>query len=340
MVMAVASLKDVAQVAGVSVTTVSRFLNGSLDLPDRTRTAVEAAILALNYQPNQHARRLSRGRSDTIGLVLPDVATPFFATLVAAVEAEADRRGLGLTLHATLNRRERELSYLQAVRRNQVDGLIFVTNHPDDGTLAAAINDSGQVVILDEDVAGTSVPKLFCDNDQGGYLAGRHLAEAGHRRVLFIGGGDSMLSGTRRFAGFKRAMMEIWGKDAQIERYEGEYLAEFGRAAAQRMLAAELKVTAVFATSDEITIGVLEVLNAAGIRVPQDLSLVGFDDVSPLHLFAPAVTAVRQPVRALGIRALALLLDSDWTDPEKLPPEEILPVTLIMRKSVAPRIRS
>jgi LacI family transcriptional regulator len=338
--MAVASLKDVAQVAGVSVTTVSRFLNGSLDLPDRTRTAVEAAILALNYQPNQHARRLSRGRSDTIGLVIPDVATPFFATLVAAVEAEADRRGLGLTLHATLNRRERELSYLQAVRRNQVDGLIFVTNHPDDGTLAAAINDSGQVVILDEDVAGTSVPKLFCDNDQGGYLAGRHLAEAGHRRVLFIGGGDSMLSGTRRFAGFKRAMMEIWGKDAQIERYEGEYLAEFGRAAAQRMLAAELKVTAVFATSDEITIGVLEVLNAAGIRVPQDLSLVGFDDVSPLHLFAPAVTAVRQPVRALGIRALALLLDSDWTDPEKLPPEEILPVTLIMRKSVAPRIRS
>ena len=338
--MAVASLKDVAQVAGVSVTTVSRFLNGSLDLPDRTRTAVEAAILALNYQPNQHARRLSRGRSDTIGLVIPDVATPFFATLVAAVEAEADRRGLGLTLHATLNRRERELSYLQAVRRNQVDGLIFVTNHPDDGTLAAAINDSGQVVILDEDVAGTSVPKLFCDNDQGGYLAGRHLAEAGHRRVLFIGGGDSMLSGTRRFAGFKRAMMEIWGKDAQIERYEGEYLAEFGRAAAQRMLAAELKVTAVFATSDEITIGVLEVLNAAGIRVPQDLSLVGFDDVSPLHLFAPAVTAVRQPVRALGIRALALLLDSDWTNPEKLPPEEILPVTLIMRKSVAPRIRS
>lgn len=338
--MAVASLKDVAQVAGVSVTTVSRFLNGSLDLPDRTRTAVEAAIHALNYQPNQHARRLSRGRSDTIGLVIPDVATPFFATLVAAVEAEADRRGLGLTLHATLNRRERELSYLQAVRRNQVDGLIFVTNHPDDGTLAAAINASGQVVILDEDVAGTSVPKLFCDNDQGGYLAGRHLAEAGHRRVLFIGGGESMLSGTRRFAGFKRAMMEIWGKDAQIERYEGEYLAEFGRAAAQRMLAAELKVTAVFATSDEITIGVLEVLNAAGIRVPQDLSLVGFDDVGPLHLFAPAVTAVRQPVRALGIRALALLLDSDWTDPEKLPPEEILPVTLIMRKSVAPRIRS
>lgn len=338
--MSVASLRDVAQAAGVSVTTVSRFLNGTLDLPERTRTAVEAAILKLNYLPNPHARRLSRGRADTIGLVIPDIATPFFATLVAAVEAEADRRGLGLTLHATLNRGERELAYLQAVRRNQVDGLIFVTNHPDDGTLAAAINASGQVVILDEDVSGTSVPKLFCDNEQGGYLAGRHLGEAGHRRVLFIGGVDAMLSGARRFCGFRRAMMEVWGADAQIERYEGEYSTEFGRSAAKRMLGAQLNATAVFATSDEITIGVLEVLNAAGIRVPQDLSLVGFDDVGPLHLFAPAVTAVRQPVRALGIRALALLLDTDWTDPTNLPPEEIMPVALITRNSVAPLIRS
>ncbi len=338
--MQVSSLKDVAQTAGVSVTTVSRFLNGSLDLPERTRTAVEAAILALNYLPNPHARRLSRGRSDTIGLVIPDVATPFFATLVAAVEAEADRRGLGLTLHATLNRRERELTYLEAVRRNQVDGLIFVTNHPDDGTLATAINASGQVVVLDEDVEGTSVPKLFCDNDQGGYLAGRHLAEAGHRRVLFIGGGDTMLSGKRRFAGFRRAMVEVWGPDVRIARYEGEYLAEFGRLAAKRMLAENLGATAVFATSDEITIGVLEVLNAEGIRVPNDLSLVGFDDAGPLHLFAPAVIAVRQPVRALGVRALALLVDTDWTNPANLPSEEILPVTLITRNSVAPLIRS
>jgi LacI family transcriptional regulator len=293
--MSVASLRDVAQVAGVSVTTVSRFLNGTLDLPDRTRTAVEA---------------------------------------------EADRRGLGLTLHATLNRGERELTYLQAVRRNQVDGLIFVTNHPDDGSLAAAINASGKVVVLDEDVAGTSAPKLFCDNEQGGYMAGRHLAEAGHRQVLFVGSVDAMLSGARRFNGFRRAMIEVWGAEAQTPRYEGEYSIAFGRSAAKRMLEARLDVSAIFATSDEITIGVLEVLNDAGIRVPQDLSLVGFDDVGPLHLFAPAVTAVRQPVRALGVRALALLLDTDWTDPEKLPSEEILPVTLIMRNSVAPRIRS
>ncbi len=338
--MGVANFKDVAQAAGASVTTVSRFLNRSLELPERTRTAIETAISTLNYIPNPHARKLSRGRSDTVGLVIPDIATAFFATLVAAVEAEADRRGLGLTLHATLNRSERELAYLQAVQRNQVDGLIFVTNHPDDGTLAAAINASGPVVILDEDVGETSVPKLFCDNDKGGYMAGRHLADAGHHHVLFIGGVDAMLSGARRFAGFQRAMTEVWGKDAKIARYEGEYSIAFGRTAAQRMLATGPDVTAIFATSDEIAIGVMEVLQHVGVNVPKDISLVGFDDVGPLHLFAPAVTAVRQPVRALGIRALELLLDTDWTDPTKLPPEEIMPVTLITRNSVAPLIRS
>ncbi len=334
--MAIAGLKQVAQKAGVSATTVSRFLNGSLELPSRTRKAVEDAVHALNYAPNPHARRLSLGRSDTIGLVIPDIATPFFATLVAAVEAEADRRGLALALHATLNRSGRELTYLQSILRNQVDGLIFVTNHADDGTLAAAINACGKVVILDEDVPGTVAPKLFCDNDQGGYLAGQLLARAGHRRVLFIGADDTLTSGARRFAGFHRSMTEAWGKDARITRFGHEYSIQSGRDAAAKMLAQNADITAVFCTSDEITAGVLEVLLDNGIRVPQDISIVGFDDVGPQHLFAPAITSVRQPVRDLGKRALALLLDTDWTDPDRLPPEELLPVTLIERSSVAP----
>jgi LacI family transcriptional regulator len=334
-----ASLKDVARVAGVSVTTVSRFLNGSLDLPDRTRDLIETAIRDLNYAPNPHARRLSLGRSDTVGLVVPDIATPFFATLVAAVEAEADRRGLALTLYATLNRSGRELSYLNALHRNHVDGLIFVTNHPDDGTLAEAINGSGRVVLLDEDVPGTAVPKLFCDNEMGGYLAGRHLARAGHRDVLFVGGVDAMISGARRFAGFRRAMVEAWGGTARVRRLAGEYSVAFGRAAGARYLAEARSATAIFATSDELTIGLLEALRDAGVGVPADVSLVGFDDVGPLHLFAPGITAIRQPVRELGARALSLLLDTDPSAPATAPREELLPVTLIERDSVAPPVR-
>jgi LacI family transcriptional regulator len=333
-----ASLKDVAKVAGVSVTTVSRFLNGSLELPDRTREMIETAIRDLNYAPNPHARRLSLGRSDTIGLVVPDIATPFFSTLVASVEAEADRRGLALSLYATLNRAGREKSYLNAIHRNHVDGIIFVTNHADDGTLADAINRSGRVVVLDEDVPGTSVPKLFSDNDMGGYLAGRHLAEAGHREVLFVGGVDEMISGSRRFAGFRRAMAEVWGEDARITRYAGEYTVASGRTAVARYLAEARSCTAIFATSDELTIGILEVLRENGVSVPRDVSVVGFDDVVPLHLFSPGITAIRQPVRELGARALSLLVEPDPAMTGS-PHEELLPVTLIARDSVAPPLR-
>lgn len=331
----VTGLKDVAAAAGVSVTTVSRMLNGSLDLPAETRKRIEDAIVALNYQPNPHARRLSRGRSDAIGLVVPDIANPFFATLVAAVEEEADARGLALSLYATLNRPGREMVYLSLLERNHVDGLIFVTNHPDHGELAAIINRTGKVVVVDEDVPEAIVPKLFCDNRQGGELAGQHLAAFGHRHVLYIGGPDVMISTERRFIGFEAAMRARHGENAVIERYCGDYTIEFGRQAAQHYLSGRREATAIFASSDEIAIGVIEVLRAEGISIPEQISVIGFDDVGPLHLFAPPLTAIRQPVRGIGSRALSLLLDTDWQQPAKAS-EELLPVEIVVRNSVAP----
>lgn len=330
------SLKDVAIAAGVSVTTVSRLLNGSLELPAETKQRIESAIRELKYEPNPHARRLSRGRSDTIGLVVPDIANPFFATLVAAVEEEADRKGQALSLYATLNRPGREIAYLRMLERNHVDGLVFVTNHPDDGELATLINHTGKVVVVDEDVPGATVPKLFCDNVQGGYLAGQHLAEHGHSRVLYVGGPSNMISTLRRFRGLEQAMMESGAGNARLLRYEGEYTVEFGRIAARRFLDENLPATAIFASSDEIAIGVIEVLRAQGVSIPQDVSIIGFDDVGPLHLFAPPLTAIRQPVRSIGQRALALLLETDWQQSSPRHGEELLPIEIVVRNSVAP----
>ncbi|MSU88617.1 LacI family DNA-binding transcriptional regulator [Rhodobacteraceae bacterium 2CG4] len=332
-----ANLQDVAQRANVSKTTVSRYLNGSLELPKRTAEAIDAAIRELAYVPNAHARRLSLGRSETIALMVPDIATPFFSTFVAAVEAEADRRNLSLSLHATLNRREREISYLDHIRQGRADGLIFITNHFGDAALAEKINTAGPCVVVDEDVPAARVPKLFCDNEAGGHAAGRHLAESGHRHFLFIGGVDEMISGARRYAGFLRGIREVAGAGARVERAAGPYTIAAGRIAARDFVArgAE-RPTAIFATSDELLIGLCEVLHESGLNVPRDVSVVGFDDVGPLHLFAPAVTAVRQPVRELGKRALELLLGHKPDEHGTLPPEELLPVTLIERNSVAP----
>lgn len=332
-----AGLKDVAAAAGLSVPTVSRFLNGSLRLPDETVERITLAISALNYRPNPHARRLSLGRSDTIGLVVPDISNPFFAVLVAGVEQEADRRGLGVSLFATLNRPGREVEYLRLLERNHVDGLIFVTNHPDDGGLAALIDRLRRVVIVDEDVPGARAPRLFSDNFAGGRLAGRTLGRAGHRRVLLLGGPAGMISTTRRVAGLRAGLAEaVDGIETTV--WPGDYSREAGRAAGRRFAAGDRPATAIFSTADEITIGLLEALNEGGVRVPDDVSIVGFDDVSPLHLFAPAVTAVRQNAEELGRRALALLLETDWRELASFG-EELLPVALIERGSVAPPLQ-
>ncbi len=330
------SLKDVAAAAGVSVTTVSRLMNGGLDLPFQTKKRIEDAIRSLNYRPNPHARRLSMGRSDTIGLVVPDIANPFFSTLVAAVEDAADEKRLAVSLHATLNRAGREVEYLQLIERNHVDGLIFVTNHADDGTLAALINRTGKVIIVDEDVPGSNAPKLFCDNDRGGYLAGAHLGSYGHKHVVFIGGDERMISARRRCNGLLRALQETHSDQARVDRYAGEYSVEYGREAALRFLEEKNSATAIFASSDEIAIGVIEVFKARDVSVPRDVSIIGFDDVGPLHLFSPPLTVIRQPVREIGRRSLEMLLETNWQDWKPSASEELMPVDIVVRNSVAP----
>ena len=332
----VARLVDVAQRSGVSVATVSRHLNGRITLPNATVDRIESAIQALGYHPNPHARSLSRGRSDTIGLVIADIANPYFARLAAAVERAADRHGLALVLCVTLNQRARELEYLRRLGRNHLDGLLFATNTPDDGTLAEPIGRANRrVVILDEDVQAAPGPKIFTDNEGGGYLAGRHLVEAGHRRLAFFGGFEHMMSTRERLTGYRRALAEH-APDAVVPVVcFGTYSVEHGAEAAHRLLRSGEGVTAVLAASDEIAIGALDVFAREGARIPDRLSVIGFDDVAPCHMFAPPLTCVRQPVEEMGRRAAEVLVSGLRGAPPPVAVER-LPVDLVVRGSVAP----
>ena len=330
-----ANLKQVAAAAGVSSATVSRYLNGTLSLPTPTREAIESAIRELHYQPNPFARSLSLGRTDLIRMVVPDIKAPFFAALVASVENAAFARGQELAISVTLNRPGRESRYLESVSDRHVDGLIFVTNHPEVAPLRPRITAARRVVLLDEDVPEALAPRLFCDNEGGGHLAGRHLVAHGHRVVGVIGTGDEMQSGAMRFRGFARAMHEGFGDEARILRKRGSYTVEDGRRLCAELLDSGLPLTAIFAMSDELVIGTLEELKRRGLSVPKDISLIGFDDILPLDHFATAVTAIRQPVEALGAMAVEILLDTDWDDPAARSRVEILPVTLVERSSVA-----
>lgn len=330
------SLKDVAKEAAVSVATVSRYLNGSLELPETTRQRIDAAVGKLNYHPNPHARRLSLGKSDSIALILPDIANPFFSKLAAAIELAAARHQSMVTLHATFNKSERELAALERAARNRVDGVIFITNRSPEPRVADAINGFSRAVILDEDVPGGLAPRVLCDNQMGGILAGRHLRAAGHWRVAYFSGGSDLLSTRLRLEGLRQGLSEVGSIGIEPTLFEGDHSPASGRNLAERFLEQVTDETAIFAGSDELTVGILEVFNGRGIRVPEDFSLISFDDARSLHLFAPAITSVRQPVEQLGERAVDILFSDDWDQADFRQRTELTPVTLIERRSVAP----
>ena len=328
------SLNDVAKAANVSPATVSRHLNRSISLPKDTAARIDRAVAALKYRPNAHARSLGRGRSDTIGLVIPDIANPFFAKLAGAVEIAADQKGLGVMLCATFNRQAREIEYIDRLRQNFVDGLLFATNHADDGELATAINESAGVVLIDEDIPGADAAKVFADNEQGGALAARHLLEAGHRHLAYIGGPHGLMSARERAEGFRDVVRQA-GPAAEIavEAF-GNYDADHGRATMTRLLDDHAAATAVFAGSDEILIGMLEVMRERQLKVGRDISIVTFDDAEPLSLLDPAITAVRQPIDRMGLAAVEMMLEG------RKAPDSVttmrLPVELVVRNSVMP----
>lgn len=328
------SLSDVAKAASVSPATVSRHLNRSISLPQDTAERIDRAVAALKYRPNPHARSLGRGRSDTIGLVMPDIANPFFAKLAGAVEIAADQMGLGVMLCATFNRQAREIEYIDRLRQNFVDGLLFATNHPDDGTLAAAINQSAGVVLIDEDIPGADAAKVFADNEQGGALAARHLIEAGHRRLAYIGGPRGLMSARERAAGFREVVRQAGPSAEIVSEAFGSYAADHGRATMSRLLDDHVDVTAVFAGSDEILIGMLEIMRGRGLRVGRDVSIVTFDDAEPLSLLEPPITAVRQPIERMGLAAVEMMLKTLTTRDGATTMR--LPVELVVRSSVVP----
>jgi LacI family transcriptional regulator len=327
------TLDQVARAAKLSPAAVSRYLNGTLSLPAATRSRIERAVRELGYRPNSHARSLSRGRSDAIGLVIPEIDNPFFSRLAAATERAADARGIAIMLCSTSNKVSREVNYVEKLDASLVDGLLFATNHHDaDGALAAAINRATRVVLVDEDVPGTNVPKVFSDNVQGGYLAGRHFVEAGHRRLAYIGGPRDLMSAKERAEGFRQAVRDSGTDAAVVEELYGGYQPEHGAEAISDILARRPEITAVFVGSDAILVGVLRVLASRSITVGGYVSVVTFDDASPLELLATPVTAIRQSIDAMGEGALALMLAA--IEGGAAPRTERLPVELVIRRSV------
>ncbi|MGN6488375.1 MAG: LacI family DNA-binding transcriptional regulator [Devosia sp.] len=329
-----ATIHDVAQHAGVSPTTVSRYLNPRIELPPATSARIDAAIARLDYRPNLLAKRLSTGKTEAVGLVTPEIREPFFAELASAFEDEADRHGYTVFMSSTRSDRKREVASLERLHDRHVDGLVLLTNTPDDGTLARLIGRRKNVVLLDEDIPGVSVPRLFVENREGAATAVRHLIEAGHSRIAYLGGPRGLFSVIERYEGYRTAMASARLPVRPDHVAMGGFDPELARAATLRFLALPEPPTAIFASSDYLAIGAVMGLRQAGIAVPEQMSLVGFDDMPFGALLTPPLTAVRQPVEQLGRSGFQLLLQ--LLNGETPPPLTRLPVSLIRRQSVGP----
>jgi LacI family transcriptional regulator len=327
------TIQEVARVAGVSPASVSRFLNGRLNLPEATARRIEAAVLELGYRPNAIARRLRSGSSETLGLITADIAYPLFASIASAAEAEATEAGYSLVMFNSRNRAESEIGFLSRVEDRQLDGMLLLTNHIDDGRLAARINASKAVVLLDEDVPGAEAPRLFADNEAGGLAAGRHLLAAGHRRIAHVTGPAGLLSVDERRRGFEAALAEAGLTLAPELVMSGRYDESFGAEAFQRLFALAEPPTAVFAAADMLAIGMIRAARAAGVSVPRDLSIVGYDDIPLASLLDPPLTTIRQAAEAFGRLGVRLLVELVRGRATAGRPERI-PVELVVRGSV------
>ena len=326
-----------AALAKVSGAAVSRYLNKKITLPIATAHRIDQAVLKLEYRPNASALGLSKGRTDTVGLVTPNIANPFFACLASAVEEEAAALGYSTVLCSTRSLRQQELLHLDRLASKQVDGLIVMTNHGHDGTLFSKFPGHSRIVLLGEDVLGMNVPKVLFDNIDGGFKATSYLISKGHTRIAHISGPEHLVSAQERFAGFRKACIEQRLSLDPSLLYFGTYSQSYGYEAMDALLSRPDPPTAVFAASDFIAIGILEAVQARGKNVPHDISLVGFDDIPLSNLLNPPLTTIHLPIVELGKTAVRLLHARIQDEP--VPPATVrFPVSLLERSSVsAPR---
>nr|WP_288466327.1 LacI family DNA-binding transcriptional regulator [uncultured Pseudomonas sp.] len=327
-----ATIKDVAARAGISYTTVSHVVNGTRPVSDQVRSKVEAAIAELGYVPSGVARSLRVRATGTLGLLLPNASNPYFAELARGIEDHAERNGYSVILCNSDDDIDKQLRYLRVLLERRIDGLIVATVASDAAFAQALAALRVPLVLVDRSLEGVSADQLRIDHEQGAYLATRHLLELGHRRIVCIGGPASTQVVQLRAGGYRRALDEA-GIEAQAV-VDCAFTSPAGHAAAQVLLAGEQRPTAIFAGNDMIALGVLRAAAERGLQVPQQLSVVGFDDIEVSRYLHPALTTVGQRIGQLGEQAAERLL-ARIRKPGLVAEQRLIEPTLMLRESTA-----
>jgi len=328
-------MRDVAERAGVSITTVSHVINETRPVSDELRQRVLAAMQELGYQPNLLARGLRRGETRTIGMIVPDSANPFFAELARGIEDTVFEQGYNVILCNSDGDLDKELLYANVLAEKRVDGILFVAAGVSTEHIQTLQEQRMPVVVVDREVPDAFVDSVLTDNARGGWLATRHLLDLGHRRIGCIAGPSDVTPSAERITGYRQALDEggVLVDEALI--LKGDFQYESGYQAARQLLSIDDSLTAIFACNDLMAIGAISAAVEVGQQVPADLSVVGFDDVRLASFANPALTTVAQPKYEMGVVAATMLLER-MHDLGIPPRRRVLDTKLLIRQSTAP----
>jgi LacI family transcriptional regulator len=304
------NISDVAREAGVSSQTVSRALNNKGEISTETRKRVLEIVQRLGYRPNTLARGLVTQKTSTLGLVVPDIANPFFSEVARGAEDAAHTAGYSLLLCNAMEDPEREMEALRALEAQRVDGILLCSSRLADPKLTAMLGRLPPVVLANRAPAADGMRSVSIDDEFGARAAMRHLLRTGHQRVGLLAGPPASHSGICRSAGYKAALTEAGVPiDTALIAPCAPNL-EGGREGAAELLCRRPDVDALLCYNDLVAVGALQAAAALGRRVPEDVAVVGFDDIPLAALVTPALTTLRSDRRALGAEIVRLLLQT------------------------------
>jgi len=327
------TIKDVARCTGLSIATISKFINGG-NVLEKNREAISRAIGELGFHVNEIARGLKTNRSMTVGVLIPDLENVFCTSIVANIENTLQRAGYSSLICDYREDPALEREKLEFLARKAVDGFIYLPLGNQEALVSRLLERSTPVILIDRPLPGLACDTVLVDNLNAAYGAIEHLINQGHRRIGIIAGPGGIYTAQERLKGYRRVHEDF---DLSIESeliLEGDYSLESGYRLMDRLLKRARPPSAVFVTNYEMTLGAIMALNESPIRVPDDISIIGFDNQQLARLVKPALTIVVQPIRSIGEMAATLLLKRLTGDYAGFPAIHRLKTSLVTGASV------
>lgn len=334
------TIYDVAKEAGVSIATVSKVINKTGRISDKTKSKVEQVMEELHYQPSVVASALTGKQTYTIGMIIPDLANPFFADVARSVEDRASQLGYSMIICSTDNDIDKEATYISLLHQKSVDGIIVASGVRTDKTLRQFIRQKIPVALISRDLPALVVDAVLLDDFIGGYQATMHLLSLGHKKIVMISDDANYQSTKERVRGFKQAMEEAGLPFDENVIPACSYTIDGAKQAVARLLDSSTDPpTAIFAYNDLLAIGAIQAARERHLSIPDDLSIVGFDDTILAKIVDPPLTTIRQPIQEMGRQIIDLLVEEIKQEKKGKRKVVILPELVIRKSTGKPQLR-